>query len=486
MSRTVGRNALPVQQALTASAKDYAGLNITRLMQGIVLEVNPSDSNRNRSAIKHVDRRGQAHTATVLITQDARPTQLTLDNVVITPDSVSGLDSYYERLPRGCSSLITGAAYSAQLNVNPDDLDGDRCVVGFIGGSINLPFIVRWWPHPRNTYDPATSGVSIPRSRSNERTIDQTNRHFQRVNGVEFVVSKTGNIYLSTYRANSTLSFGEDLTPEEGRFPRTLNDDVGGSFKAWIKPSQAFELDFNTPVNGIGVMDAADDALPQTNPANRSNATGDKPNTYLLIEKDRVLLETSDEINLSSKSKVLISSDEDSTLTVGGDLSVSVTGDSSLSTSNLGISVTQGLDLDVTGNTDVDLTGTADITILSTLNLQVTGPTTIQSNSTLNIGATGVLALSGSSISFGASGSSGGPGSINVSSAGIALGTGSLGGVVGGTGLQTLLTTLATAVATAASLATVETAAFNALSVAINTLASTSNAIAASSTTTVG
>jgi len=470
--RIVNNLGNPVQQSMTVRPEDYVGLNLTRMMLGIVLDVYPADDERNRSSFQREDRRGYLHTCTVLVVQDGRGTYFPLENVVIPPDAPSGLDDYYERLPRGCTGLVTGENWNNQLNhINPYDLDGDWCVVGFLGGSVDQPFVVRWWPHARNCFDPATSGTTNPNAPGQGKTLDQSGRYFHRINGVEFVVTKLGHVYVSTYRANSNLRFGNDLAPVEGRFPRTLQDSDGGSFKLWIKPSQSFELDFNRPEDGMGVLDVADSELPQTNPSQSgSSSRASKDNTYVLIEQDRIDITVPEEIKLVSKQRFLLESEEDTTITIGGDGSISTGG-------SLSISADRDLDIDITGQTS--------ITANTTLDVQTVGQATINSQATLTLSSVGVLSLAGSQVSIGSGGSSGGPGSISVTDTGVNLGTGSLGGAVGGDGLRAAVIAFAAAVAAAQSLATVETAYATALTNAANALVTAIEA-AISSTTRVG
>lgn len=485
--RIINSYGEPTQQSLTVDRRDYTALNFTRFVLGLVLDVNPSDSDRNRSAFQRADRRGYLHTCTVLVVEDGRSSNFVLDNVIITPDARTGLDDYYERLPRGCTTLVTGEAWNNQTNnINPYDLDGDWCVVGFLGGSLDNPFIVRWWPHPKNPYDAATSGNRNPADRTSQAYLEQDGRFFHRVNGVEFVVTKTGNIYVSTYRANSTLSFGTPLAPEEGRFPRTLNDGDGGSLKLWIKPSQSLEFDWNTPVNGIGILDLSDVELPQTNPADPETAE-DKENTYLLVEKNRVLIEVPDEFKVLSSKSILLNSDEDTTLTVGTDLTFDVSGDWNTTVDgDTSVTTTGSLDISVTTNTTLSTTGQTDISS--------TGPMTVSGDSTLDITGNTSLSLTGGTVSISGGtvsisgtvgGSSGVPGSISVTPTGVSLGTGALGGVVGGTPFQAAFAAFAAQMTTAASLATVETSYANAVNLAVATLVA-SLAAAVSTTTQTG
>lgn len=472
----------PVQQSMTINRRDVVMLNTYKLMLGVVLEVTPSDSSKNRSSFQTEDRRGYLHTATVLVIEDGSGTYMTLENVIITPDTVSGLDDYYERLPRGCSSQITGANFNSQINhIDPYSLDGDWCVVGFLGGNMDQPFILRWWPHAKNTFDPATSGQRNPNSQAKQQYLDQAGRVFQRVNGVEFVVTRQGDIYLSTHFANSRLKFGEELAQEEGRFPRTLDEETGGSIKAWLKTSQSLEFDWNPPVDGLGVLDIRDPQIPQTNPRAGNQVQEEKENTYILVNKDSIDATAPGTVAVGTTS-MLLEAEEDCTLTTSTLL---------IESDNHSIDTTT-LKLDAT-DVSADIQGTLDVSVTSTTKFAGTAPVTIQADSTLDITANGAvnltsngaLTLAGSTISLGAGGASGGVGSITASPGGLVLGNGSLGGVVGGTNLLSLMSVFQSAVAAAAASATVDAAAWAALNTAVQAMVA-ALPTAISTTTTVG
>lgn len=496
MSGVVGQRRIingygePVAQALTAQRN--ASLAFDRLVLGVVLFVNHSDAEENRTAIQTADRRGYLHTATVLVVEDGRSSNFPLANVIITPNANVGIDNYCEQLPRGSTTLVTGQAWNGDMNnINPFDLDGDWCIVGFLGGSLDSPFILRWWPHPRNKFDPATSANRNPSSNGgSQRYLDQKNRYFQRINGAEFTITQEGTIYLSTHLSNAAMSFGDPVTSTDGRFPRTVNEDTGGSFKAWIKPSQSFELDFNLPANGIGVLDLGDPNLAQPNPSNPGRAT-QKDNTYLLIEKDRFLLETPDNFTVESASRILLSSDENTTIKVGGDLTTEVTGDTNLSTDgdktetitgNSSTTVSADLEVVVTQATSVDMTGSCTVSSADSVTCTVANNLDITCTQ-YSINST-TTAIAGTNITL-ASGGSGAPGSIAIQPAGVTIGSGSLGGVVGGTFLLQAVATFAASVAAAQASATVETAYALALTNAAAALAASITS-AISTTTTTG
>lgn len=380
--RIVNGYGEPVSQSLTINQRDYVSLNFTKTVLGIILAVNPADNDANRTAYQSEDRRGYMHTCTVLVVEDGRSSFFTLSNVIITPDSRTGLDDYYERLPVGCSAMITGQPWNSDTNnIDPYKLDGDWCVVGFLGGSLDTPYILRWWPHPGNRLDVATSGQSNPNDTIRRPYLNQDGRFFHRINGVEFVVSKQGHVYLSTYRTNSSLVFGTPLQPQDGRLPRTVNEEEGGSFKAWIKPSQSFELDWNPPTNGIGVLDEPDEELPQTNPA-RVGVPPQKINTYVLADQERFQVEVPEKFEVISKKRILLTSREDTTLTGGENFSEGI----QLQTSRFEVSLNEtdgtlvvtnkvtgdGLVLNANTNS-VSLTATTNLTISAVGLISITG-----------------------------------------------------------------------------------------------------------------
>lgn len=282
----------PIQSAVLQQDSRYQHTAVTQLMVGVVLEVYPSDSYQNRSAWQRTDRRGQWHECTVLVLNDATGAYMRLKNVVILPVGPSGIDNYTEYLPRPSTKLVTAQEYNNSLHVvDPYELDGDFCVVGFIGGSIDQPVLLSYYPHPRNTLDPATSGGGNPDSNGAGTALVQ-NRYFQRMNGVEYVVTKMGDIYLSTTYAGGVVDFEAPL--EKGRFARQV-PDVGGSVCVDIKPGQFLELNFNPTVDGAGLFGAWEDALPQTNPRNmRQPPTRGTDKTYVHFDETGTVLSSAE------------------------------------------------------------------------------------------------------------------------------------------------------------------------------------------------
>lgn len=263
--------------------------------------------------------------------------------------------------------------------VNPYDLDGDWCVIAYLGGIIDRPFIVRYWPHPRNTRDPATSGMGNPNSSGQGQALTQSRRYFRRINGVEYIVNRKGDLYISTALAGSRLRLNSPA--EQGRNAR-LNSAQGGSVRVFIKPSQSVELTFDPPEDGIGVLDRADPDLPQSNPRpSAASYSGTRNNTFLKIDKDSAQVIVPSAIIARSKRRIEVTSDEDTTLTVGGKLTTNVT-----------------------GNTSATLTGMVDLIGQSTVTLTVSGALSASAASISLAAGTGSIGISGGMVDLGAPG----------------------------------------------------------------------------------
>jgi hypothetical protein len=316
----LGPDRAPVQQGLTTDPKDYTHYKINTMMLGVILEVYPADSKSNRTAHQSEEERGFYHEAKVLLVNTNSGSNLIVDHVVICPSVNTGLDNYYEHLPRPTRNRVDGADMPSDgSQVDPYDLDGDWCVVGFLGGSLEQPFIVTWWPHPRNSFDPATSGNG-----NQGESLVQDERYFTRVNGVEKVITEGGDIYLSTKYANSNITFdtpdvfrpGGEGTPgvqvprsKKGRWVRTIDEDKGGSVLVEIKPSQTVELSWDEPIDGAGILRGNEAELPQTNPppTKRQNAsTIQREEMYVLVDRDTFRVDASDvKLNVGNRVRII-------------------------------------------------------------------------------------------------------------------------------------------------------------------------------------
>jgi len=372
-----------IQQAMTRNLNQYAVEKISQPMLGIILEVRASDNPRNRSAQEWDDLRGFLPECVVYIPSD----NLVLSNVLITPDAPCGIDNYYEQLPQGSSVMVDGREIPASLQgVDPFKLDGDWCIVGFLKGIIDSPYVLRWWTNPNNRYDPATSGRAYPNPVTGQgRALDQAGRVFTRKNGVETVISTTGDILVSTRFSNSTLSFEEASpnsvistaagTPKsvatsaddrfvqqntEGRWTRNEREE-GGSVKLQIKPTQYLEVDFAPAVDGYAWNDLPNEEVPQTNPEgvklppNRISIG----NTYSKWDTEQITIDVPVDFTVNSNDTV--------NFVVVTDFNVDSSGE-------INQSATTAYNIESSGSFDATITTTANLSAAS-VTIEATGAT---------------------------------------------------------------------------------------------------------------
>lgn len=211
-------------------------------MIGVVVGIQPSDDVDNLSSSVNPNKRGFRNECLVVVWDEDQQSNLILEHVVIPPIMRSNYDDYFEDLPVGIKGTLSGDDLTPNWkNIPISDLDGDMCVIQFIGGSRERPYISGWWPHTENRIDPATSGqgcltqVDLNRQRS---------RMFRRVNGVEQTVTSDGDIYLSTSKAASKI----DLTGDK---PVRREFGKGGSIQVDVKGNQQLEFNWNTFVEGL-------------------------------------------------------------------------------------------------------------------------------------------------------------------------------------------------------------------------------------------
>jgi hypothetical protein len=238
---------LPDGTVLSSSQFDHPEIGedqrVSTPMLGIVLAVNPSDDPNNLTATATDDDRGWRHECSVLIVDNNGEPNLILENVSLPPGSHSGVDNFDEDLPRGLGqSLLTGKKVPEDFKgIDFNELNAEWCVLNYIGGAIDKPFVQNWYNHPRNTFDPATSGnacltqVDLAKNKF---------RKFRRINGVNLVVNQNGDVYLNTAEANSKVDISSGN-------PVRTKYDKGGSVQVDIKSSQQMEFNWNTPVEGL-------------------------------------------------------------------------------------------------------------------------------------------------------------------------------------------------------------------------------------------
>lgn len=228
------RSGTVMQSGLKSQASDYGHEFISHPVLGIVLNVYFADHPINQSSNDAEDHRGTHLEARVLVINDGSDSPWVLPNVVIAPSGASGVDNYCEEVPRGVTSTVSGEELDSKLRDRLyEDLDGEMCVVDFIGGSTNQPFMVQWWPHPANKKDPATSDIE------NRGHPAQGRRIARRFQGTRFGVTRDGTVLLDTSQANH-LKQGPVRQP----------NDKGGDLRVTVKSSRTLEVNFNPSVFG--------------------------------------------------------------------------------------------------------------------------------------------------------------------------------------------------------------------------------------------
>lgn len=310
-----------MQSVHLVNQDDYGNDTMYTNVLGIVLDVFTADHPINRSAIPTPTQRGSRIECRVLVVQDYDDRAWIIPNAVVLPCGPTGIDDFSEHVPRPTTQMIDGSAYDGALvNIDYKKLDGDWCVVSFIGGSTIQPYITGWWPHPSNIADATTSGVARqdPGAPSvDTKVLNQGRRMFRRFRGTKFTITSQGCLYLDTNEANSTFS-GTSNGIE--RKPR----DEGGCIQVDVKPAGQLQVNFNPPV----YLGTAQPSLPQPNPpeAAQDRETDATTVTWTkklieLIAGEVVRLITNDKnIEIFAKTKVTVKGgDGDNSVILGSD-----------------------------------------------------------------------------------------------------------------------------------------------------------------------
>lgn len=237
---------------------------------------------------------GSRSEARVLILNDGQNHVIDLPNVVITPNSNSGIDDFSEDLPNGCSFMIDGSRFDQSLiGLDKEKLDGDYCVVDFIGGRINQPFISRWWPHPGNRIDPATSDVQ------DNKILKQGRRSFKRYQGVKLTITSEGNLFIDTTEA------GFDVIGSDKGLKR-IKQVNGGDVSVSIKKERKLDINFNPPVQITSDQPGVEppvtqDGLPVSNPPGTADGVRDDTLSRFTMDQNLVELIAGEVLKLLSR-----------------------------------------------------------------------------------------------------------------------------------------------------------------------------------------
>lgn len=297
---------------------------------GIILSVQPSDGKGNWTAENAAQLRGSRHECTVLASRNWGMPDDLIHHVIIPPQRHSGMDNFEEDLPRGCSKYLDGSSYKADFSdVDITKLDGEWCVVSFLGGNKDYPYISNYWPHPYNNIDPATSGET-PINGTEAHLVQcdlkkNRTRRIYRKNGTLTMVNREGSVYLDTTEAGRTIKL-------EGTKRAASQVDKGGHVQVDVKKKAQLEINWNTkamsgPRLGAGSTTSSpvhdpdlshdDQPLSETKPQAR-----DTERTFIRGKEYELLLKTSDlnvwcETQGSNKGVFGAQGDEEIVLTQG-------------------------------------------------------------------------------------------------------------------------------------------------------------------------
>lgn len=335
-----------VQSANNFDVGNYTHQKLYMPVLGVILNVYHSDHPTNRSSVQKQDQRGSACEAQVLILNDGLDTPWIVQNALVLPNGSSGVDNYHEEIPRGCSMMSDGSKYNADMvGIDVEKLDGDWCIVQFIGGSIDQPIITSWFPHNGNRSDPATSGLS------GDNVLVQGRRLFKRFQGTKITLTDKGSIFVDTSEAGSVMKGGASGWKRN-------NVEIGGSVQLDVKDSQQVEVNFNAPVpiqtepslnqkNPHGTFPVRDDV--------NSRVTLDKATIQLLAKEVVTLMSKEGTLDiLAEKAAKIVSNTADVTVQAATKVDVDAPsvnlGDGTLTAAVNGVVVSSGVD-SFTGST---------------------------------------------------------------------------------------------------------------------------------------
>lgn len=279
----------------------YSDYRVDYPVLGVVLEVMPSDHPANKSAADNALLRGFYWEATVAIVNDGKESSTApLEHVLIAPSGPSGIDNFTQDLPTPTTGLVDGSTYKGNLvGIDLDKLNGDRCLVQFIGGKYNQPVMTSWMPHPANRRDPSTAGFAPD-------SLDQGRPFLKRRNGTTMAVTPEGTIKIDTNGAGSLVKG----TP--AGYTRS-NVASGGDVLIDMKPDRTLRVDFNEQL----FVAAQEPSLIQPNPppsevAYTEQDKQDDSKTVMSIDKDFFLLAAGSLVELQALAGdiVLIPSDK--------------------------------------------------------------------------------------------------------------------------------------------------------------------------------
>ncbi len=263
------------QSAKTGAGKRHVvGQRMYWPVIGVIVGVRYADDPQNQSRLSLDAATGAMIEASVLVIDDGTDGQWMIPRCAIARSAMSDYHNYAEDSIVSPRDLTSGEpfAFDAQ-SPSPVLIDGDFCLVQFIGGCVDKAVITARWPHPLNNRDPSTAG------REDIGTLDQRGRWVRRINGLTLVISRDGDTWIDANTCGRTLN------------PQTLALDVdrpaiGGLITLNGKPGKPFTLDFNPPP----LQDRTKPWMPQPNPPTQPDGQRGTENTVVTVDESNAVV----------------------------------------------------------------------------------------------------------------------------------------------------------------------------------------------------
>lgn len=310
------------QSALMTQPGDYEHERINYPVIGVVMNLHVSDDPYNAVTAPTSSQRGSAATCDVYVVGHGNDNPWVIPNVVVLPRGPSGVDDYCEDLPRPSSFMVDGSQLSGNIGaLDLTKIDGDWCVVMFVGGSITYPIMMSWFPHPGNFVDPATFGLPLQPAKdgqSDAKTLRQGRRSFRRTAGLKRTVTARGSLWIDTNESNAEVSGDKDKKRLQ-RKPR----EEGGDVQVDVKKERRLQVNFNPPV----ALPDSEPSLPQPNPPDGPQQERETDLTAVTIDQKTIemiagevvrLITNDANIEIKAKTKVtVVGEDDDDSVLLG-------------------------------------------------------------------------------------------------------------------------------------------------------------------------
>lgn len=310
------------QSSLMSAPGDYDHERINYPVLGVVTALHVSDDPFNAVTVPTSSQRGSAPTCDVYVVGHGNDNPWIIPNVVILPRGPSGVDDFCEDLPRPANFMVDGSKINGNIgSLDLTKIDADWCVVAFIGGSIQSPIMLSWFPHPGNFTDPATFGFPLQpaqNGQSDAKTLDQGRRSFRRTAGLKRTITAQGSLWFDTNESNAEVSADSN----KGRIKRKKRD-AGGDVQFDLKDTRRMQVNFNPPV----ALPDDEPSLPQPNPPDGPQQTRKTDLTAVTLDQKNVemiagevvrLLTNNKNIEIHAKTKVTIMGEDSTDSTILG------------------------------------------------------------------------------------------------------------------------------------------------------------------------